>query len=421
MAGWVGRLEGRGTHGHELDWVGIDGDHVRSELGEGALSWAVETGEKIAVEVTGLVPAQGEGAHFNALRRATTSSVLRALLLIEGLETTGGNLIGPETVEVARDFARRGVSLEDLLRGIRHGFSMLAAALLDAADSLVEHDRSSELKRISLLLFGQIDSFMDIASNEYRQEKDDHAATVSAARFDAVQRIVSGVDPLDRRSTERLLDYPLDAPRHLALVAWNPAPGEDSGPSLRSTIDQIYRSLGATGPTLALPVGSHAMWSWRALEGAEPPSSRPDLRVDGRRGAVGQVGAGLAGFRRSHRQARAVEELVKRRPELTCAVITHADVELPALLSTDLSAAREFVARHLGPLAGDDPRMCELRQTLRCYLDHERSTIKVAAEKHISRNTVTYRVQQAMRLCGYRQGTSPLRLHAALSIVDWLD
>jgi len=37
--------------------------------------------------------------------------------------------------------------------------------------------------------------------------------------------------------------------------------------------------------------------------------------------------------------------------------------------------------------------MHEIRGTLRCYLDHERSTAKVAAEQHISRNTVTYRVQ----------------------------
>jgi DNA-binding PucR family transcriptional regulator len=156
------------------------------------------------------------------------------------------------------------------------------------------------------------------------------------------------------------------------------------------------------------------------LERAPLPLSRADLRLGERRVAVGQVGAGLAGFRRSHRQARAVEELLTRRPERTGAVIAHADVELPALLTTDLAAAREFVARHLGPLAKDDPRMHEIRETLRCYLDHERSTAKVAAEQHISRNTVTYRVQQAMRLCGYPQETSPLRLHAALSIVDWL-
>jgi len=114
------------------------------------------------------------------------------------------------------------------------------------------------------------------------------------------QRIISGADPADRRSIERLLDYPLHAPRHLALVAWNPAPGESSEPSLRSTVDQIYRNLGAAGPTLALPVGAHAMWSWRALERAPLLLSRADLRLDGRRVALGQVGTGLAGFPRSH-------------------------------------------------------------------------------------------------------------------------
>jgi len=138
--------------------AGADGDRVRSELGDGALSWAVETGEQIAAAVTEIVPAQGEGAHLHALRRATTSSSLRALLLIAGVEPTEG-LVGPETLHVARDFARRGVSLDDLLRGIRLGFSGLAAALLDAADSLVTNDRAAEMKRISLLLFQQIDSF----------------------------------------------------------------------------------------------------------------------------------------------------------------------------------------------------------------------------------------------------------------------
>ena len=418
---WVRRLEGRGIYGPELDWMGADGDRVRSELGEGALSWAVETGQKIATAVTDLVPAQGEGAHFHALRRATTSASLRALLLIAGIEPTDG-LIGSETVEVARDFARRGVSLEDLLRGIRLGFSGLAAELLDAADSLVENDRSTEMKRISLLLFRQIDSFMGAASNEYQQEKDVHAATISAARLDAVQRILAGEEPADRHATERLLDYPLGARKHLALVAWHPAPDDNAEPSLRSVVEQTYRSVGAYGPTLALPVGSQAMWSWRAVEqSAIPPSTRLDVRLGGRRVAVGQVGEGLAGFRRSHRQARAVEELVGRRPASANSVTAHEDVELAALLTKDPTAAREFVARHLGPLADDDNlRMRELRDTLRSYLAHERSTAKVAADQHISRNTVTYRVHQALRLCQHPPDTSPLRLHAALSIVDWL-
>ena len=419
---WVRRLTGRGVYGPELNWTGADGDRVRSELGDGALSWAVETGEQIATAVTDLVPAQGEGAHVHALRRATTSSSLRALLLIAGVEPAEG-LIGPETVQVARDFARRGVSLDDLLRGIRLGFSGLAAALLDAADSLVENDRAAEMKRISLLLFQQFDSFTDVAADEYRQEKDDHAATVSAARLDAVQRILAGDDPADQKATERLLDYPLDAPRHLALVAWNPTADDSAEPSLRSIVEQAYRSVGTYGPTLALPVGSHAMWSWRAVEQSlTPPSTGLDARLHGWQVAVGQVGGGLAGFRRTHRQARAVEELVIRRRRASASSVTaHEDVELAALLTNDATAAREFVTRHLGPLADtDDVRMGELRDTLRSYLDRERSTVKVAADQHISRNTVTYRVQQAFRLCQHSPDTSPLRVHAALSVVDWL-
>jgi DNA-binding PucR family transcriptional regulator len=89
------------------------------------------------------------------------------------------------------------------------------------------------------------------------------------------------------------------------------------------------------------------------------------------------VGEGLAGFRRSHRQARAVEELVIRRPASATSVTAHEDVELAALLTKDPTAAREFVARHLGLLADDDNlRMRELRDTLRSYLAHERSTAK---------------------------------------------
>lgn len=418
MDSWVRNLKGRSAHGAELDWAGVDGDRVRSELGEGALSWAIETGEKLAVAVTDAVPAQGEGGHFNALRRATTSAALRALLLIAGSPNTM-DLIGPETVEVARDFARRGVSLEDLLKGVRHGYSILAATLLDAADSSTEVDRSTEVKRVSLLLFAQIDSIMDVASSEYQQEKADYQATVTAARLDAVHQILSGTESVDIPAAAQALGYPLDAPRHLALVAWMSKP--DYGIALRSTVDRVFREIGIGGPTLTLPVGSQVMWSWRALDEDPGLLAAPSgASADGSRIALGQVGSGLAGFRRSHRQARAVEALVSRRAS-DARVTSHADVELPALLASDMTAARDLVERRLGPLAEDSPRMLELRRTLLCYLDFERSVSKVASELHINRNTVTYRVQQGMRLCGYEPGMSPLPLHAALSVVDWLD
>jgi len=47
--------------------------------------------------------------------------------------------------------------------------------------------------------------------------------------------------------------------------------------------------------------------------------------------------------------------------------------------------------------------MAELRSTLRNYLDMDPGLAKVAATKHISRNTVTYRVQQALSMCAPRR------------------
>jgi hypothetical protein len=119
------------------------------------VNWAIEVGERIATKITSEIPPLGEGRpHFNALRRATTSTTLRALALAAGLVGSGASLASVEEVEIAQDFARRGLELNDLLRSIRVGYAVLAAALLDAAMPLApQADTSAELRRISVLLF----------------------------------------------------------------------------------------------------------------------------------------------------------------------------------------------------------------------------------------------------------------------------
>ncbi|MFZ2174919.1 MAG: helix-turn-helix domain-containing protein, partial [Rhodococcus sp. (in: high G+C Gram-positive bacteria)] len=151
----------------------------------------------------------------------------------------------------------------------------------------------------------------------------------------------------------------------------------------------------------------------------EQPNPLPEF--DGTHVVAGQVGHGLEGFRRSHLEAQSVERLIRLRPEPTRTTTTaHEDIDLEVLLLADPEAARQFVKRHLGPLAADDPRMAELRSTLRLYLDMDRSISKVAAEEHISRNTVTYRVQQAFSICAHSVGAPTTKLRAALLVCDWL-
>ncbi|WP_257890332.1 helix-turn-helix domain-containing protein [Rhodococcus sp. USK10] len=134
---------------------------------------------------------------------------------------------------------------------------------------------------------------------------------------------------------------------------------------------------------------------------------------------TGQLGSGMDGFRRSHLEARAVERLVRLRVGHPPTTTAHEHIGLEVLLLADPDAAVQFASRLLGPLAGDDPRMAGLRSTLSLYLDKEHSLAKVASAEHISKNTVTYRVQKALSLCTL-PGESTTDLRAALRIYEWL-
>lgn len=96
------------------------------------------------------------------------------------------------------------------------------------------------------------------------------------------------------------------------------------------------------------------------------------------------------------------------------------DLDIVAMLSTDLPAAREFVARELGDLAGSTESVTAVRHTLKRYLDHDRSLAGAAVDLHVARNTVAYRVQRAERLRGRPATVRRLQLHAALVLAEEL-
>jgi DNA-binding PucR family transcriptional regulator len=133
--------------------------------------------------------------------------------------------------------------------------------------------------------------------------------------------------------------------------------------------------------------------------------------------AVGRPGRGLAGFRRSHLaalDARRVATWSRPTPEVT----RYDDVALLALLTTEQERARWFVTEQLGPLAADDRVTADLRRTLLNYLDNGGSLVRSAAELHIHRNTVVYRLRRAEELLGRAATDGTLDLHAALRLAD---
>lgn len=426
MANWISRLAGTQPSGAEQDWLGPDGARIREHFGEGAVSWAMDVGDAVAVkmsrEVPQIVPAASQ---FAVLRRATTSTTLRALLLVSGLsefEPTPAasplrsTLISTEAVEIVRDAAHRGLELQDILRLTRVGYAVLATAMLDAI--LDSDSDAGEVRRVSILLFDVVDGFTAALTAAFVDEQRAWEADVSAARLDLVRTVLEG-KPVDDREAGRLLGYPLEA-RHIALIV---SGHHDTGGrvDLRRFVRPVVNAWGVPSATLMVPVGAHTLWAWAAFNPAVMPRRDDPLPVSDRVNvAAGQPGEGIEGFRRTHLEARAVERL-RSIPGFTGgATIDHRDVDLEALLLADPNAARQFVARYLGPLAGTDPRVAELRSTLRLYLDCDHRLGEVAELKHISRNTVTYRVRQALDLCAHPDGGTTTRLRSALLIRERL-
>ena len=417
MAHWTENLSGRRARQSEKEWLSPDAEQVRKVLGDGAVTWSVEVGQDITARIIERIPVlEDDVAVREAIRRATTATTLRALMLVAGMVERDASLFSTEVREIARDFARRGMELDDLLRTIRVGYAVLAAGLLDAARALLPpEESSSEMRRISVLLFEVQDDFSAGAASAFIEEQSVWTAGVSAARLELANMILRGED-IDPGHAEKALDYPLSG-SHIALVAWT---GPQSTRDLRGVVDHVLRDLGAVSASLILPVGFQAVWAWGTVRPNAPRLRQERPTFDDVFVVLGEPGAGIDGFRQSHVEAKAVERLIRLRSGQTPCTVAHEDVALEALLLADRAAATRFVARILGPLVQDDPRMAELRSTLRRYLDADHSLAKVAALEHISKNTVTYRINKALDLCGYADATTT-DLRAALRIHHWLE
>lgn len=394
------------------------GDAV-SRVGERSVCWAIGTGHDMAERIVRDIPAFGGGdAPFEMLRQGTESSVLRALLLLAqpDAELT---TITAESLEGIREFVRRGISLDGVLRGIRLGHADMARAFLRACEERVEPARlPHEMKSITEELFAFVDGFADAMTREYLAEYNRWTTSAAAIRAETVRSILhgdgtGGPDPV---TASRVLDYDLGR-THIGLTMWTRSVSPDAG--LHRAAAEQLRARGVTS-TLVVPIGSGQLWAWGTLatgRSGTPPAPPPG---DGVRVAFGTPGSGPEGFRRTHREAQRAERLRRIAGDRGDGTTEYDDVAVAALVAGDIGAAGEFVRRELGELAGPGEQLADLRTTLLHYLSAERSLVTVAGELYVARGTVAYRVKRAEQILGRSAGERRLALHVALLLADEL-
>jgi PucR-like helix-turn-helix protein/diguanylate cyclase with GGDEF domain len=350
------------------------------------------------VEVADPVYAEG-------LRRAVTLAIQ---LAIESLEAGEGSLADappPGLLEQARLAAQNGIGLDTVLRRYLAGYTLFGEfAMREATADLVP--KGVSLHVLTQPYSSQFDRLLAGVSEEYTRQREAWVRSSARRQAERVQRLLSG----ELVDTTRL-DYEFGC-WHLGLLA--------DGDGAEETVRRLARDLDCR--LLLVPAGEVAVWAW--LGSRERPDHEHVLRRAavrlplGAALAVGEPAHGLAGWRLSHRQAKAAMPLAMRR---LGRAVRYADVALLATLLTDELLATSLRQMFLVPLGagGDDAR--SLVETLRAYISAQGNVSSAAAALGVSRHTVTNRLRASEGLLERPLGTCVAELDAALRLSELSD
>lgn len=315
------------------------------------------------------------------LRATITESLDFGLAHIEmGEDWTGP--IPSTAAEQARRSARAGVRLDTVLRRYAAGDRLLGDFIMDEADCF----SSQALRKILRMHGPQVDRLMAAVATEYMDEVARMKRSPTQRLAERVQRLVSGESPADIGG----LEYAFDA-WHLGMIV----KGSEAEAGVRAL------ASGLDSQVLVVPRGSGIVWAWL---GARRPLAVPDIErllSGGSAGdsqvAVGEPRSGLEGWRLTHREAQAAQEVMLRKPQR----LTRArDVLLLAAVLRDEALAKSLSETYLAPLEGHGDSGAVLRETLRAYFSAGLNAATAAAALAVDRHTVQRRLRKVEEALG---------------------
>ncbi|WP_128643039.1 PucR family transcriptional regulator [Rhodococcus opacus] len=360
------------------------------------------------------------------LEASVTENIVAAVHFLEN-DTPEEDLEAPTAAIVyARTLAQRDVPLSALIRAYRIGHARFLDASMRYAVEMDGGSSSATIIRLVNRSAQYIDRVCEQVGLAYEQERDRWVGSRSGLRQQWVAQLLDGA-VTDIRQAEEALDYSLTG-THVGVDAW--ADPTVSPHEAVTVLDQLrsllFPVLGAVGRPLMVPTDEREVRMWFSVAGtAEIDVDRIAKVLAGAslpvQVAVGCPESGVEGFRRSLKQADRVREIAMASgagPR----VISYSQVASIALMVGDLDAVRRFVIGCLGDLAVDDDRNMWLRETLRVFLSKNRSFAAAAESMTLHRNTIQYRVQQAMDLSGHNfdDGERTLDVQLALQAARWL-
>ena len=322
-------------------------------------------------------------AYLQGLNAALAAAVDYRLTVLEVGERRAP-AVPPALTAQARLDARDGVSLDTVLRRYVAGNALFGDFLVEEAERA--DVPSATLRRLLGAQATLGDRLIAAISSEHAREAKNRPVSAADRRRECVKRLLAG-ELVDHSE----LGYDLDA-HHLAVMA----KGETAPEAMRVLAGRLDRRL------LAVCREEESIWAcWlggtRPLEAKQALQILEEISLDRVFVSVGEPGEGLAGWRLSHRQAKAALPIAERKGQ---PVLRYADVALLASILRDDLLEASLHQLYLEPLeeARDGGKVA--RETLRAYFAAERNISSTAAALGVDRRTVTNRIRAIEDLFG---------------------
>ncbi|MFJ3641568.1 PucR family transcriptional regulator [Streptomyces sp. NPDC090108] len=356
----------------------------------------------VASSITAELPELVRDARTEEFFRSTVlDNVVTALRVLSTGRDDEEFEAPPVTLEFARRLAQQGVPITVLLRAYRIGqavFQQRVIARIAAGDVTAEQVAGATMALASLV-FSFIDRVSEQVVAAYVRERDTWMRHHNTLRLARVQALLdgrsSGTDELDA-----VLGFSSSRPMAGVVVWCGRETAEADRPGrLEKHLDRLAALSGAVPrPVLSVAPDSSTLWAWipctragLAAVTAHPPEAPGDVRA-----AVGEPASGLDGFRVSHRQACQAQTIaLAAGPGHTRPFLTSSQLGPLALVAAEVRDLRAWVGTVLGGLADDDENCARMRETVWSYLSSGSSLNAAAAELHLHKNTIQYRIRKA--------------------------
>lgn len=298
----------------------------------------------------------------------------------------------------ARLAARNRITLDAVMRRYIAGYTVFGDFVVEAAEEEGISSATS-LKRLLRVQASLFDRLLAAVTEEYNREAGQPGSSAER-RMEQVRRLLAGelLDAPDLR-------YDFGA-NHIGLIA--------TGDGAQKQLKDMLASLDCC--LLLVPAAEKALWAWigsrQRLDPAEIDVKSPP---EGLAVAIGEPGEGLAGWRLTHRQAKAVLPIASASPDRTA---RYGEAALLASIQGDELLATSLQQIFLAPLEAERDGGEAARQTLRAYFGASCNASSAAAALGVSRNTVTKRLGAIERTIGRTLASCGTELEAALRLAE---